>query len=289
MVANNTIELVQTEDGSLSCCDQETGELYHNRAGAFTEALKNYVEPSAGLATLQATGRLAVLDVCFGLGYNTWVLLSALSSSTIKDARVKVVALEKDPHILPLSARALQYAALSPVLAAVNRPLEFGVLRFNLPAGIHVELDVRNVDLRQTVGSIAEDFDVVFHDPFSPRRCPELWTVDLFNHYRRLLQGRAGRVLTYSAASAVRGGLNEAGFAVWRTEAVGGKSGGTLAILGAFEPRLESAFSLSEAELARLRSRSGIPYRDPQLALPGAEILRRREDELRRQLPLQMS
>lgn len=56
-----------TEDNSLTCFHSETGELYHNRAGAFTEALKNYVEPALAMSDALKRERLDVLDACFGL------------------------------------------------------------------------------------------------------------------------------------------------------------------------------------------------------------------------------
>ncbi len=282
MVANKQIETVQTEDGSLSCRDQETGELYHNRAGAFTEALKNYVRPSGAVCVLQKTGQLSVLDVCFGLGYNTWVLLSYLDLCRVTGARVKVVALESDPQVLPLCEQALGYPPLERVRCALAKPVDFAVSRHILSSGLEIELDIRNVDLRQHLRAVPGDFDLVFHDPFSPKRCPELWTVELFTEYRRLLATRTGKVLTYSSASAVRGGLIEAGFAVWRTEAVGGKSGGTLAATPGCQAPAEYVFPVAGAELLRLRSRSAVPYRDPGLTSNRAEIWQRRESELRR-------
>src|SRR6516162_6353208 len=93
------IELVRTEDGSLSRFDEETGELYHNRAGAYTEALRNYYEPSDAKERLQRAGELRLLYACFGLGYNTFVLLAQLINDGCQ-GNVVVHAVETDSQIL---------------------------------------------------------------------------------------------------------------------------------------------------------------------------------------------
>lgn len=95
--------LIMTDDGSYSSYDGETGELYHNRTGAYTEALHHYTMPSAGLQKLGERGEIALLDVCFGLGYNTFSFLNeAIRSLTPKPGSIfsiTVVAIERDEVI----------------------------------------------------------------------------------------------------------------------------------------------------------------------------------------------
>ncbi|WP_303674721.1 hypothetical protein [Vampirovibrio chlorellavorus] len=73
-----TYELIQTADGSLSCLDVAVGQLCHNRAGAYTEAVNNYVMPSGLLDKAQKTGEIRILDACYGMGYNSWALINEL-------------------------------------------------------------------------------------------------------------------------------------------------------------------------------------------------------------------
>jgi chorismate dehydratase len=55
--------------------------------------------------------------------------------------------------------------------------------------------------------------DVIYQDPFSPKKNPELWTTDWFEKLKKL--SRPGTVLcTYSASSAVRKALGAAGWTV---------------------------------------------------------------------------
>jgi tRNA U34 5-methylaminomethyl-2-thiouridine-forming methyltransferase MnmC len=155
-----------------------------------------------------------------------------------------------------------------------------------------LEIEFRVGDLRETLPGLnggEAPFDLVFHDPFSPPHVPELWTVELFREYHRLLKARGGRLLTYSAAAAVRGGLLEAGFILGKTVGVGDKTGGTAAWI----PSMASAAHAGETglsageeirpldawEQAYLNSRAGLPYRDPDLDDNREEIEIRRAEE----------
>jgi len=274
--------LVMTEDGSLSRRDEETGELFHNRAGAITEAHKNYVEPSGAVELIKENGTLTILDACFGLGYNTWMLLETVLASVHATVQVRVFGIERDADVLSDAITVLHDVRLKHVRQLVSaspsgeEPLLDCATNYVWHSGTTTcELTLVQGDLRQVVPQLSDSLDLVFHDPFSPARMPELWTVDLFRHYFRLLKPKGGRLLTYSAASAVRGGLREAGFAVWRTEAVGGKSGGTLAC-SKRNPDYSNVLPLSDEEEQKVRSRSGIPYRDRSLSAPRATILHNR-------------
>lgn len=271
--------LIETEDGSLTLRDPGTGELFHNRAGALTEAVENYCKPSGAIELLKENGRLTVCDACFGLGYNTWALLTSLACEPDLSGAVKVIGLEISEEPLAFLPRVLQDPRLTPVQNIFTSPPAFGRLTGRLTGSVSLDFFLIRSDLRAALPAMTTDLDVVFHDPFSPRWVPELWTVDLFQHYYRLLEHLKGRLLTYSAAAAVRGGLLEAGFEVWRTPAVGGKSGGTLASVpgpGILPP---CTIPLSDWERDKLLSGSGIPYRAPSLRESRGQVLQRREAE----------
>lgn len=276
-----------TEDGSLTCRDPETGELYHNRAGARAEALAHYVKPSGILSLIREKKRANLLDVFFGLGYNTLTLVNELLNDPPPSLHLSVTAIEWDEAIL---ARLPQVLA-QPVFAAIaSAGMEVTPDRICIrpDPGKTVEIRLVRDDARQIIPALAERqpgaFDVVFHDPFSPARVPAFWTVDLFRAYARLLVKPTGKLLTYSAAGAVRGGLIEAGFAVGKTLPLGRRQAGTIAgFEGAgfggeiFNPPY--ALPLNETETAFLLSRSGIPYRDENFSSSHPAVVRCREAE----------
>lgn len=273
-------EYVTTGDGSITLLDSETGELYHNRAGAYTEALHSYFDPSGAIVKVIATHQLTLLDVCFGLGYNTFVLLEKLIEADATGI-VEVIAIETDERVIRATRDVLQsvsFTKLREFFGSVDFAARFHQVAMTF-GGLQISIDIRQADVRRAVPLLNKHFDLVFHDPFSPRKVPELWTVDLFRQYHRLLERRKGAILTYSAAGAVRGGLRQAGFTVYRTTPVGEKKGGTLASVEALAVPPEGVQNLSDEELAKLASKSGIPYRDPSFSAPRDAILRERESE----------
>ena len=119
-------QLLPLADGSLSCFDPSTGELYHNRVGAYTEALSHYVQPSQALHYLRQNPRLSLLDVCFGLGYNTFTLWNEILKSDIPHFSIHTLGIELDPNILSL----IPHILASPCLHTLNSkmiPLEHNI------------------------------------------------------------------------------------------------------------------------------------------------------------------
>jgi tRNA U34 5-methylaminomethyl-2-thiouridine-forming methyltransferase MnmC len=275
--------LVVTADGSVTLFNEDAGELYRNSAGAYTEALKNYVEPACAVDTLQRTGRLRVLDVCFGMGYNSFVLLQHLAEKRLS-GQVFIRGIENDSAVHALaSSHVLEDPRLQAARALLPAtPVSTGAApQVSSRTGLQVVLEVVLADLRHELPKLPdrEEYDIVFHDPFSPRKVPQLWTVDIFRKYHQLLAARRGRVLTYSIAGAVRGGLLEAGFAVWRTTAVGGKYGGTLAMFPGDQP--PPGCQPGEAGFGERKGgrRSLVPFRDPDFSATKDELLLRRSLE----------
>jgi tRNA U34 5-methylaminomethyl-2-thiouridine-forming methyltransferase MnmC len=305
--------VVETADGSITCLDAGTGELYHNRAGAVAEAMHNFVRP----LSLERFGseRLRVLDVPFGLGYNSFVLLQEVfACGKFHDlSSIEIVAVEQDRAVLTLLERVLlddKFELLRTQLgfsSDVDSEFDAALLSssrlehfcqtlqssnvYEARVGkTHLRISVKQGDMRVIVPLLAEDgprFDFIMHDPFSPNKMPELWTIDLFQRYRQMLMP-GGRLTTYSVAFAVRAALLQTGFTIFDTAAVGAKSGGTLAVAGALSEEDRPLAAVSTEIMERLRGRSGVPYRDPFFALSRAEIRQKRIEEQEQFFPLKV-
>jgi len=254
-------ELIATEDGSLTLRDRTTGELQHNRAGAYTEALKHYVEAGGVLERLEKRGRITVLDACFGLGYNSLVLIQEALKRKCR-GEIEIHAVEIDKSVirhLPLILRSSCFSTLLNVFAP-SECIETSDFRFE-HGDLRVRLMLKLDCLQNFLCDFDSNCDYVFHDPYSPARVPELWTLEIFRSYKRVLEERNGCLLTYSSAYAVRGGMLEAGFEVMRTPPLGAKSGGTLGLLrpGLIDHNV-MASDLEADTRERLHGPSGIPY-----------------------------
>jgi tRNA U34 5-methylaminomethyl-2-thiouridine-forming methyltransferase MnmC len=290
----DTITTAFTEDGSVSLVSGACGELYHNRAGAFAEALHDYAEVAlmvwAVLYGEKLPAQFDVLDCCFGLGYNSLALAQELPAEVSLD----VVAIELDeraiafvPQVLAQSCFArLRLDGLGEEQAkTLGRFQKTAIERKNQnSAGTKSFFNFDLIQsclrayLRDPKNKEARLYDLIVHDPFSPRKMPELWTIDLFQAYKDRLKDN-GLIITYSSAPAVRGALLDLGFSVYRTPAVGGKFGGTLAVKGdVLESHMLSGLLSqritrpTDQELVVLAKSSRVPYRDPSLSADREEI-----------------
>lgn len=300
-------QLMPTDDGSVSCLDLETGQLCHNTAGAYTEALQNYVLPSQLLEKVGNVGHIKVLDACYGLGYNSWALVNevlkqgtSLQQSFIQPLTLSIVGIEKYPEVLQFlphvfnhptfddlkdklgpSEHNIYYRTLGSHFDTKGQMPDCRTLTIDLTDWFRLELTLWIDDLRCRVPKLVDNFDAIFHDPFSPQKMPELWSQDLFQYYYHALIKKQGRVLTYSTAAAVRGGLMEAGFQVLKTQGLGKKAGSTLATLFTATPAVcdDMTIPLAVWEVAYLQSRAGLPYRDAGLQQNRQQIINQRKTE----------
>ncbi len=286
----NDLCIQPTADGSITCFDQLTGELYHNRAGAFTEALENFVRPCGLTELIGIQDSIAILDVPFGLGYNSLVALQTILEARARNEvaraeRLTILGIELDRSILDLIEQVLGYpgfACLNKYLAnkqcdLVRAIREEKVFQIEL-GGLSVSLQVLQGDMLKLVPALAGEnanYDCIFHDPFSANKMPQFWTIDLFSLYKQMLT-REGKLSTYSSAKAVRGGLLQSGFHIYRSLAVGAKSGGTVASVVPIKEPLRDLEVLTDGEMHLLAGRSGVPYRDPKLNSTRIDILKRR-------------
>jgi tRNA U34 5-methylaminomethyl-2-thiouridine-forming methyltransferase MnmC len=259
-----------TADGSFTLFSEDFGEWFHSRAGAYTEAQTTYVE-ATNLANLAQSPALTILDVCYGLGYNTAAALATVSQVN-PACRVNLVGLELDARV-PQQAVAQDLIAPWPTeVQAVLQQLatEGQVKRPSLQATLILG------DARQTVQTLVKEgfqADVIFFDPFSPPHCPELWTVEFIQQVAHCLSPQ-GRLATYSCAAAVRTAFQQAELCLGAIAAAGRRWPGTLAQFTA-----EGLSPLSLQEQEHLLTRAAVPYRDPTLTDSADAIRQRRQQE----------
>lgn len=271
---DDQLRALPTDDGSVTFWNPLFKEHYHSKVGALTEAVGKFVEP-ARLAGRLANGDLRLLDVCFGLGYNT--LAACQVAEETRKGRLTVAALEIDAGVVAAAARAMRTPHHSPF--DWRRCLE------HLAADGHweaprsaIQLVLGDARAKLEQAAAAGRFDVVFLDAFSTQRNAELWTLDFFRQLKNAMSANAV-LLTYCAALPVRSALIQAGFLVGETTPVGRQRGGTLAALDPVW--IDRPLPPGELETINTTPR-GIPYRDPALTATNRQILRHRETEIQR-------
>ncbi len=259
-----------TDDGSYTFFSAEFGQTFHSKYGAKAESIYKFSIPTL-LAAKARRGHLKILDICYGLGYNTAAALATIWQAN-PNCHIEIIALELD-RTVPIAAIDRQ------LLADWAIPIPQVLTRLAQEERIEIDrLTARLIfgDARQTIAGVnAQNFqaDAIFLDPFSPLCCPQLWTVEFIDRVAKCC-APDGRIATYSCAAAVRTALRDAGLHVADTIPVGRKAPGTIA---SFDPTGLPA--LSPQELEHLHTRAAIPYRDPTLTDTMAKIILRRELE----------
>ncbi len=275
--------LRRTGDGSFSLYSPEFGEGFHCADGALAEARRVFVAP-AQLERFSPGSRLRVLEVAVGTGTNTAALLQACRERQLE---LDWWGLELDPLPLQLALAdaGFRHQWPEPVVAQLqgltsSERLLWGEARSRLP------------ELQSRLGG---DFDLVLLDAFSPRHCPQLWSVEFLADLAALLAPQ-GRLLTYCSAAAVRRTLGLCHLQLAAISSPATSTGPTTDGLSAIESMAWSAGTvaspmalpmagvlrpLSPMELEHLACRAGEPYRDPSRQGTAAEILARRQREQR--------
>ncbi|MEH2265162.1 tRNA (5-methylaminomethyl-2-thiouridine)(34)-methyltransferase MnmD [Nostoc sp.] len=266
-----------TADGSFTFVSQEFGESFHSHYGAKQESFFKFVEPTQ-LATAAQKPVLRVLDICYGLGYNTAAALQTIWAVN-PGCCVEVIGLEVNPAV-PQAAIAhhlfdnwnCNYIEILSQLAFEHQ-VQTPQLKAKLLIG----------DARTTIALVHQSgflADAIFLDAFSPPQCPQLWTVEFIKQLSLCLH-QDGLLATYSCAAAVRTAFLSAGLVLGSTPPVGRRSPGTVAAHSAnTEHNNYSIFSsLSQVEKEHLLTRAAIPYRDPKLSDSAEVIVMRRQQE----------
>ncbi len=276
-----------SRDGSFSLYSPEFGESFHCADSALAEARRVFVAP-AQLERFRPGGTLRVLEVAVGTGTNTATLLQACQERGLE---LDWWGLELDP--LPLQLALADGGFRSQWPGPVLKGLE------HLSGGERLLWGDGRTHLPQLLGPLGGRCDLVLLDAFSPRHCPQLWSLEFLADLAGLLNSQ-GRLLTYCSAAAVRralalchlqlaaitgpgpaigtnpGAKTDPGIVSTTTKAQGIWSAGTVASPTAL-PLGGVLRPLSPMELEHLGCRAGEPYRDPARNGTAAEILERRQ------------
>ena len=200
-------DLVLCEDGSYTLYSHDFEEPYHStKDGALHESLEKYVKPSLKLKKDKHS--LVILDICFGLGYNTFATLYYIKKHNLK-TKVHILSPEFDENLV----RALdtfsfppEFDSIKHIIKIISEDLYYEDEQF--------KIEVLLGDARKSIPCIKEKIDIIYQDAFSPAHNPLLWTYEWFKNVRAICKSDA-ILTTYSTAAAIRLGLYENGFYIF--------------------------------------------------------------------------
>lgn len=195
---------VQSDDGSYTAFSSEYNEHYHStKDGALNESLKKHIEPA--FAVQENRDHLKIIDICFGLGFNT--LLSLYYRDTyFPDTTLEIVSPELDGELVASLVDFPYPDIFEPYTIIIKALSQKGEYKDD-----RTFIRVKIMDARKVLRALSGEWDVCYQDAFSPSSNPVLWTREYFADLARLM-GKEGIVTTYSTALATRLALYENGF-----------------------------------------------------------------------------
>lgn len=90
------IKFIKTDDNSTGLYSENIKDIFHSKTGALTEAYEKFIEPIKML--VQKKSVLNVLDICFGIGYNSKAFLHSFPQ-----CKINIDSLEYNPNYILLS------------------------------------------------------------------------------------------------------------------------------------------------------------------------------------------
>lgn len=227
-------ELVMTQDGTITLRHPDYDEEFHSIKGARFEADSLYMEASgfrSHLLTSDSAESLGILDVGLGLGYNALMTIECwMQGRGSQD--LNLVSLEHTPELVASLAdpqcgwkrgwsedwqfwsQSLQKKPeIDHWTAGFSHPRTGKKLNWLVLVG-----DARLADLS------ALTFHYVWQDAFSPKKNPELWSVEWFEKLRAVSHPSV-QLVTYSVARLVRDNLEAASWTQERVKTPQAKNG----------------------------------------------------------------
>lgn len=214
MSFNDTLHtMVQSEDGSFTAYSKEFDEHYHStKDGALQESLQKHVIPA--LLHVRDKDEISILDICFGLGFNTLATLYYMKLMGIKK-KLTIYSPEFDKELIA-SLKNFQYPDIfdefKDIIYALSSSGEYKDERLHSEGTLHVSLYLG--DAREFLRTCKQTFDIVYQDAFSPSSNPILWTQEYFRDIARVIK-EDGILTTYSISLATRLALHVNGFHIY--------------------------------------------------------------------------
>jgi len=200
-------QCVQSEDGSYTAYSSEYDEHYHStKDGALNESLKKHIEPAFALH--REKDHLRLIDICFGLGFNT--LLSLYYRDTYyPNTTLEIYSPELDGDLIASLVDFPYPDIFEPYRNVITDIATLGGYEDE-----RTQITVDIMDARVVLRELEGEWDVCYQDAFSPLVNPLLWTQEYFADVARLM-GEDGILTTYSTALATRMALYENGFNIY--------------------------------------------------------------------------
>lgn len=193
--------MIKTNDGSYTLYSETFNQHYHSvKDGALNESLYKHVIPA--ITFHKDKKELNILDMCFGLGYNTLATLYYLKKHNL-DIKINIYSPEFNLELLE-SLKHFQYPdeliSFKYIIDEISSNLIY--------EDLNTYIEVFNGDAREYIKTLPKNIDIVYQDAFSSDVNKSLWTQEYFKDISQLLT-KDSLITTYSIATPIRLGMYE--------------------------------------------------------------------------------
>ena len=183
-------------------------EHYHSiNDGAFSESLEKHVKPAFNHIKKQNLKVVNILDICFGLGYNTLTSIYYAHKEGL-DIKLNVYSPELDE-------------ALISSLKNYTYPKEFDDYKdiiislsknnYYKNKNKNIEISIEIIDACEYYKKINTPIDIIFQDAFSLKKNPSLWSEEFFASLKKISSENV-ILTTYTKTPIVRESLSKNDF-----------------------------------------------------------------------------
>ena len=92
-----------TNDYSVGLYSKSTDDIYHSAFGALSEAYEKFILPANLKNIFNKTNNIKILDICYGIGYNTKAFLNEFINLDTKDYKIEIDCVDNDELLIKLS------------------------------------------------------------------------------------------------------------------------------------------------------------------------------------------
>lgn len=205
---------VKTFDGSNTLFSEKYNQHFHDlKTGAIQESLTKHVIPAFEFHKNKS--HLRILDICFGIGYNTLSTIYYLKENSL-DISLEIFSPEFDLELIQS-------------LQKFDYPKEFdNIKHIIIELSKNFKYEDENLKIELFIGDAREyiktldSIDIIYQDAFSSEVNRELWSVEYFKDIYNICSEDCV-LTTYSIATPVRLSLYEAGFEIYEINPIGKK------------------------------------------------------------------
>lgn len=190
------------KDGSTTFWSKNYKDYYHPKEGAIIQAQKFFIQ-HAHLEKRLLKGDVRILDIGFGMGYNTFEALKI--AQKLEHYNLHISAIDQDRQLLLQSAKV--------VPEALHVKMLEDIYHYDAYRDTYVSVDFINKEARYALSLLDTPFDIIFLDPFLESNNATLVSVEFFQKLRTVLNPN-GILVASTSLHVSQIGLRKAGFEV---------------------------------------------------------------------------